>query len=515
MPFRPPSQGQYPQYATLYHDSTGRRTAEIDLNALIESTPRQQAHLFMDFDTTVTMEGTRVVEDPYGGRMWMADIDLRSRIAVRHEEPRRWHIPANTPILQAWTVIVRNLPARRVNELARRSDEFGYIINRAAGMMTRHDTATRQEADRAEQNLMDALIPGRERLYQILRDVEDTRHPNLGIRGLTPNQVIFDESINAVTSRTPEPQGATMPPEPVQQPWDTMAATFGSATRAMQDAVANVGRSVAEAAAWTTTPPSRSDAGRAGRLSLNAPLIPLAEGETRYFPHEEHLHPEPLARVTSANRFKALIDSPDYISNETARVAGIPTILFAGEDVPDKNTYRNVARKTRKWLEDVYGLHLSTDAIMTVQAVTVARGRAALIAARREVTRAREERDDVQRKLDRRIREVNRLLNRVSELESQVSEPRATPEQEDKARKWDELVTVAAEWDETPQTDARTRVGKFRHLVHSLKVAAGQAPAPAVTAPEITDLPMGDGTSERATTTTRRTRPAMDFTLSA
>ncbi|ATW59882.1 hypothetical protein SEA_WALTZ_4 [Arthrobacter phage Waltz] len=539
---------QYPQYANLHHDSMGRQTAEIELEHLIGSTPTQQANLFMDFDTTVTRPGTREAEDLYGGR-WLSDMDLRQRISIRHEEPMSWRIPRGMPILQAWSAILRNLPARQVNELAQRSDELGYIINRAAG----YGSSRRQETAAAEQALMDTLIPRRQSIYDQLRAAENTRHPNLGIRGVTPNQVIFDENISAATSRTPEPQGATMPPEPVQQPWDTMAAAFGSTSNAVADIAA-------QAAQWSTGPTRSSEVSRAGRVSLNAPIIPLADGETRYFPHEKHLHPEPLARVTSANKFKALTDSPDYISNDVARMAGIPTILFAGEDVPSKDALRDVAAKTRLWLEDVYGLHLSADAIMTVQAVTVARGRAALAAERRKVVQVRNEQHEVQRKLDRRIREVNRLLEENRRLEERLEGPQPTPEQAAKAVKWDELVTVAAEWDETPQTDARTRVGKFRHLVHSLKVAAGQAPAPAVAPPVIDEAPLTreqmemtdaqwsamnqrreaegrpvlhrfireDGTvtattsyddavraREAAPQTRRRTRPMVDFTLSA
>src|SRR4029453_15962664 len=182
-----------------------------------------------------------------------------------------------------------------------------------------------------------------------------------------------------------------------------------------------------------------------------------------------------------------------------------------------KGTFRKVAAKTRKWLEDVYGVHLSTDVIMTIQAVTVARGRAALDAERRRVSQVRNERDEVQRKLDRRIREVNRLLNKVSELEGRLEGPQPTPEQAAKATKWDELVAVAAEWDETPQTDARTRVGKFRHLVHSLKVAAGQAPPPAIAPPITAELPMGDGTSQRVNTAPNPSLrlERMDFTIAS
>ncbi|QGJ88078.1 hypothetical protein PBI_EDMUNDO_3 [Arthrobacter phage Edmundo] len=513
MPFRPPR--QYPErIESMSTGPYGTSAAVITVEGLLHSTIGQQERLLHDFDVEVVLEGRREYVDEWPSTtMWHSDGSMRVAPRTHYTEPQRWRCPRGTSIVDMWRMIVRHLSPAMLHHINRRDDELALLIQRI--MPARGPQGARgsrsSEAQRHEQELLDNLIPGRQGIYDRLRApeyitdeaarraatettadraaraVQNMREARegMGIRGITPNQVIFDEV--PPTSRTPEPQGDAMPPEIRQQSWSTLIDGMQQTYTAMANTFTAAGQSVAEAAAFTTSP--STEASRAARAAQAAPVLQLQDGESRWFSAVEHLQPAPLARVTSTNRFKALYQAPGLIHAETSRGL-LTTSLFTSEDPLSEDTLRKSGKRLSRWLDDTYGVTIHPDAVTAIEALTIHAGRRAVNQVRAEVRRVREDRDNVQAKLDRRIREVNRLLERNRALEAQLEEPRATSEQEEKARKWDELVAVAAEWNEAPEGDTRVRVGKFRLLVHSLKGAASEAPA--VAPPIAEDLPMGD-----------------------
>ncbi|ASR84097.1 hypothetical protein SEA_WHEELBITE_4 [Arthrobacter phage Wheelbite] len=520
MPFRPPR--QYPErIESMSTGPYGTSAAVITVEGLLHSTIGQQERLLHDFDVEVVLEGRREYIDEFpNSTMWNRDFAVRVAPRTHYTEPQRWRFPRGTSIVDMWRMVARHMTPAMLHEVTRRDDELALLIQRVLPVRGPQGARGRRrtgEAELHEQELLDNLIPGRQGIYDRLRApeyitdeaarraatetaadraaraVQNMREAreSMGIRGITPNQVIFDEV--PPTSRTPEPQGDAMPPEIRQQSWSTLIDGMQQTYTAMANTFTAAGQSVAEAAAFAASP--STEASRAARAAQAAPVLQLQDGESRWFSAVEHLQPAPLARVTSANRFKALYQAPGLINAETSRGL-LTTSLFTTEDGPTEDTLRASGKRLSRWLDDTYGVTIHPDAVTAVETLTIHAGRRAVNQVRAEVRRAREDRDNVQAKLDRRIREVNRLLERNRVLEAQLEEPRATPEQEEKARKWDELVAVAAEWNEAPEGDARVRVGKFRLLVHSLKGAASEAPV--VAPPVAEDLPMGDEATLRS-----------------
>ncbi|ALY09531.1 hypothetical protein LAROYE_4 [Arthrobacter phage Laroye] len=485
MPLRPDR--RYPEHIeSMHHNIYGGSSAEITIDALRRSTIRQQEALLHDFDVDVHQHARRDYIDDFPTRMWETGAD---RIAPRiyQTEAMRWRFPRGTGIVDMWRTLARNLPIHTCREILDQGNELSALVSRLIPPVGPRGNPGRRDRS------MEAAEAAAETLSVASRRYESMREAQRTMQGLTPSAAIIDEFIEEFSpSRTPEPQGDAMPPEIRQEPWTTVINNLQHTYTSIGNQFTAMAQGVNEAAAFAAQP--RTEASRAARAAQAAPVLQLQEGESRWFSAVEHLQPAPLARVTSANRYKALYEAPSLITSDTSRGL-LTTSLFTGEEAPTPDTLRKSGERVRKWLNDTYGLTVHADAVTAIETLTISAGRRAVAQVRQEVRRAREDRDNVQAKLDRRIREVNRLLNRNSELEAQLEQPRATPEQEEKARKWDELVAVAAEWNEAPEGDARVRVGKFRLLVHSLKGAAAEAP---VAPPVADDLPMGDEATLRS-----------------
>ncbi|ASR83589.1 hypothetical protein SEA_LISARA_4 [Arthrobacter phage LiSara] len=495
MPFRPDR--RYPEHIeSMHHNAYGGSMAEITIDGLRYATIGQQEALLHDFDVEVHQRARRDYIDDFPPLLWENGAD-RISPRIYQAEAMRWRFPRGTGIVDMWRTLARNLPIHTCREILDQGNELSALVARLIPPMGPRGNPGRRDrnTDAADAAATASTIREQARRYlgetpaqRSARAAENMREARRTMQGLTPNQVIIDE---VLPSRTPEPQGDAMPPEIRHEPWTAMINNMQQAYTTIGNSFTATAQFANEAAAFATG--SRSEAARAARAAQAAPVLQLQDGESRWFPAIEHLQPAPLARVTSANRYKALYEAPSLITADTSRSL-LTTSLFTGEETPAPETLRKSGERVRNWLNDTYGLTLHPDAVTAIEAVTIQAGRRAVKQVRAEVRRMREDRDNVQAKLDRRIREVNRLLNRNSELEAQLEQPRATPEQEEKARKWDELVAVAAEWNEAPEGDARVRVGKFRLLVHSLKGAAAEAP---VAPPVADDLPMGDEPARR------------------